>query len=187
MLSDKDKCILEDFKKDLKYDGPIHEAQYNNSFREDTKVPVCYMYINSRKMCIDLESLGYISNRTSMPPISPQLEKHFIRGYFDGDGCISVYDSKQPSHNKKKYYDVQRAEFSITTQEEILIQFRDIFEKECNVSKGIKLKRSKRTSKAVSLRYGGRQQIISLYHYLYDDATIYLQRKYDNFQNVLNK
>ena len=54
-----------------------------------------------------------------------------------------------------------------------------------SITKKVKIKTYKRTSKAVTLRYGGKDDVIALYHYLYDGATIYLQRKYDNFQKVL--
>lgn len=182
MLSIKDKCILEDFKKDLNYTGPILEKKYNNSFSQDG-AECCYMHINSRKICIDLENLGFVNNRYFMPNIPQDLVRHFIRGYFDGDGCISVYEYD----NKGKYNTYHRKvrEFSITTQEPIILQFKSIFEKECNVSKKVSIKRYKRTSKAVSLRYGGKNDVIALYHYLYDNSTIYLKRKYDNFQQVL--
>lgn len=33
----------------------------------------------------------------------------------------------------------------------------------------------------------GNQQIIKFYHYLYDDATIWMDRKYNKFQELLEK
>ena len=184
MLSASDICILKAFKKDLEFTGPIHTKKYDNVFCKDG-FDCCYIHINSRPLCIDLEKLGMKdSQRYYMPKNLPQqYVRDFIRGYFDGDGCISVYEYD----NKCKYNTYHRKvrEFSITTQESIILQFKDIFEKECNVSKKVKIKTYKRTSKAVTLRYGGKDDVIALYHYLYDGATIYLQRKYDNFQKVL--
>lgn len=49
--------------------------------------------INSSKICNDLVNLGFGYNKTysenSLPPIKKDLIRHFIRGYFDGDGTIS--------------------------------------------------------------------------------------------------
>ena len=184
-LSKKDICILENFKKDLCFTGPIHTNKYDNSYNKRDGVEVCYMQVNSSKLCSDLEGLGYVSNRYSIPNIPNRFVRDFIRGYFDGDGCMSVYeyDNKGPYN----VYHRKAREFSITSPEEIILQFKKIFEEQCNVSKNVSIKRYKRTSKAVSLRYGGKQDVISLYHYLYDGATIYLQRKYDNFQQVLKQ
>lgn len=184
VLSASDICILEALKKDLEFTGPIHVKKYDNVFKENG-FDCCYIHVNSRPLCIDLENLGMNENqRYYMPKNLPQQYiRDFIRGYFDGDGCISVYEYD----NKCKYNTYHRKvrEFSITTQESIILQFKEIFEKECNVSKKVKIKRYKRTNKAVTLRYGGKADVTALYHYLYDGATIYLQRKYDNFQKVL--
>lgn len=49
--------------------------------------------INSSKLCNDLVNLGFGYNKSyselSLPQIDEKLIKHFIRGYFDGDGTIS--------------------------------------------------------------------------------------------------
>lgn len=49
--------------------------------------------INSSKICKDLVDLGFGYSKTytenSIPPIKEELIRHFIRGYFDGDGTIS--------------------------------------------------------------------------------------------------
>lgn len=183
-LSYKDKCILESLKNDLQFTGPIHEKTYDNSYNKNG-VRCCYMHVNSRKLCIDLENIGFKINRYHIPILREDLIRHFIRGYFDGDGCITVGEYQSKVGNN--YYKRKSQEFSITTQESIILDFKKILENECNVSKNVSIKTYKRTSKAVSLRYGGKQDVISIYHYMYDNSTIYLQRKYNNFQQVLSQ
>ena len=34
---------------------------------------------------------------------------------------------------------------------------------------------------------GGHSQVIQFYHILYDNATIYMERKYNRFQELLSK
>jgi len=47
---------------------------------------------NSKQMCLDLKELGYDSNKSQSaiyPDINSRLHTHFIRGVYDGDGCIT--------------------------------------------------------------------------------------------------
>lgn len=42
-------------------------------------------------------------------PLSPELERDFIRGYFDGDGCVGLYKNyhkMQPKVSFAGYYDI---------------------------------------------------------------------------------
>ena len=54
--------------------------------------------INSSKICNDLVNLGFGYNKTyvdlKLPKIDEKLIRHFIRGYFDGDGTISYHYCK---------------------------------------------------------------------------------------------
>lgn len=183
VLSETDIEILEKLKNDLQSTSPIRIRKYKTGY--ETNSAVCYLHINSTKMCKDLEVLGMglKENRYMSQNIPQKYIRDFIRGYFDGDGCISVFDTINKVNGKE--YPRKCREFSITSPESILLVFKAIFEKECGVSKKVALKKYKRTTKAVSLRYGGKADVIALYHYLYDNATIYLQRKYNNFQRVL--
>lgn len=65
-------------------------------------------YIGNDQICIDINSsiivndlvdLGYGYNKTyshlKLPNLSDDLIIHFIRGYFDGDGCITKWISKE--------------------------------------------------------------------------------------------
>lgn len=180
-LKEDDACILEDFKRDINYNGPIHHKKYKTSFAKDKK-NICYIHINSRKICMDLESLGFTlkENRT-IPAIKSDMIRHFIRGFFDGDGCMSVFDSY--AIVKGKRYDRTGTEFSITSPEKIILQIKDILEKECYVSNKVSIKKYKWTTKAITLRYGKRSDIISLYHYMYDNSTVYLKRKEEKFHH----
>ena len=101
---------------------------------------------------------------------SKDLIRHFIRGYFDGDGCIS--------YNKYKYGIVPRcsvlgtlqlvtkiAEYS--NQNNGLIQL-------CHTAHdyyNLKLKKS---------------ESIEFLHYLYDNCSIYLTRKYLRYKAFVN-
>jgi len=91
-LQEEDGYILEFVKKELEYEGPIrfkplHEKNenYKNQY---------ILCINDPYMSKHLEKLGVV-NAKSLKVIFPDYIRmkfinHFVRGYFDGDGCISV-------------------------------------------------------------------------------------------------
>ena len=101
--------------------------------------------------------------------------RHFIRGYFDGDGCFSVIkrnDRKSP--NSKTY------QFNITGMEKPLSIIQQHLVNNVGVIKN-SLKRRKSTI-AVTLHYSGRNVCKKILDYLYNDSTIYLQRKYNKYK-----
>lgn len=59
-----------------------------------TKGPRCYqLRIGSKILVETLESLGLTENKTvnlTYPPIPREVERHFIRGYFDGKGSFMI-------------------------------------------------------------------------------------------------
>lgn len=78
-ISSKDIEILENF-------------HINNKINYTNKNSV-YMCIISNKICEDLINLGVTPNKTHtclFPDIPQELISHFIRGYFDGDGCFHI-------------------------------------------------------------------------------------------------
>lgn len=88
-LHPKDRHILESLIKFIEGEMKIW---YDNN-RE-----MCQVSISGKKFVSDLIKLGLTPNKTfnlEYPKISEKLEKHFLRGYFDGDGCIRVRTDKR--------------------------------------------------------------------------------------------
>lgn len=133
--------------------------------------------INCRPLCQQLEQLGYGTKdkRIHIPPIPNYLIRHFIRGYFDGDGCLSIYQQKT------KQWLVNRQEWSLTGNPIFIKEIQTILNQETTVSQSVRLKSYKNTNKAISLRYGRKSDIDALYHYLYDNCTVYLNSKHQRF------
>lgn len=140
-------------------------------------------HINSRPLCISLERLGFArkDQRIHIPPIPPSLLHHFVRGYFDGDGCLSVY--QQTVGNAV----INKQEWSLTGHPEFITNIRQLIEQNVDVSHRVKIKTYKRTDKAVTLRYGRKSDIVALHDYLYQDATVYLDSKYQQFVEFFNR
>lgn len=154
--------------------------------------------INSRPFCMNLEKLGYGTKavRIHIPNMQKNLRRHFIRGYFDGDGCLSLYEQyvKKWTIQKQEFsitdnpvlqyvnkWVIQRQEFSITGNPVLISEIQEILNQETSVAKEVKPKSYKRTAAVVSLRYGKKADIDTLFNYLYNDATIYLESKHEKF------
>ena len=87
-LNIRDKKHLEKFATTLNSNLIVKEIP-GTSYGEGTAM--ASLEINSIKMVADLAKYGVIPNKSLIlkPPIlPPELERHWIRGYLDGDGSI---------------------------------------------------------------------------------------------------
>jgi len=95
-----DKQLLEQIKKVMssKHLIYLNPARYNNFGKESYYCKQSYtLRFGSKKMFQDLVDLGITprkSLRLKLPSMPRQYFNFFIRGYFDGDGCVNVYKNK---------------------------------------------------------------------------------------------
>lgn len=98
--------------------------------------------------------------------VPKNLIRHFIRGYFDGDGCVS------------------NRVFSMVGTECFLISVQKIMIDKLGLTKTKFYKRHKESSNnIVEIRYCGKNNLKKIMNWFYSDATIYLERKYEKFKN----
>lgn len=84
-------------------------------------------------------------------------------------------------NKKTKQWLVNRQEWSLTGNPIFIKEIQTILNQETTVSQSVRLKSYKNTNKAISLRYGRKSDIDALYHYLYDNCTVYLNSKHQRF------
>ena len=147
--------------------------------------------ITSTILVNDLVNLGFGYRKTylenSLPNIPEELIRHFIRGYFDGDGCITgcVRYPKpielQTSKDIKKLRVAQS--FQIDSKTITIINEMITFFKKYGISLNYNyLKRDDMHRLSLSSKEG----IKKIFHFLYDDSNFYLQRKFDKFNYYVN-
>lgn len=176
-LQGEDREILEKFKLFMHTNVPIY------TFSRITKVnklkkTYCEINITSSKLCNALANLGCIEGKTYLlefPQIEERFYSHFIRGYFDGDGCISITNRK----DRKNNYNYQ---FNIVGKESFLLRVKEILCKETGVSNTKIRNRTGNFAKRIS--WNGRLVCKRILDYLYKDATIYLLRKYEKYLQI---
>lgn len=165
-LNIRDKKHLEKFRQSIGGNQPIKENIREKNYS-------VYIDVNSKKICEDLQKYGITSNKSLTLDVVfnliPQaLIHHFIRGYFDGDGSINLY-TRPP-------YFYEEWELSFISTEKMLL----FFQKEFGIF-------HKLYTCGNNYRFGYRSKkdIEKVIHYMYKDATIYLDRKYEKVLRFL--
>lgn len=160
---------IEKFKKSLNATNPI---RYDNS--KSIGQPQAKIVLTSQKTVNDLIDKGCVKQKSLIlqPPkkVPEKLLSHFIRGFFDGDGSLMKYN-----YNNYPSYQI-----GFTTTYEMAIWLRDIF------GKG-DVHKEKRRDFTWYYSIGGNRQVLDICHYMYDEATIWMNRKYARYQELLVK
>jgi intein-encoded DNA endonuclease-like protein len=127
--------------------------------------------LNSRHLSNQLKEKGCYAAKSftlTFPTwLKPKLINHFVRGYFDGDGCLYIHQDQ--------------LNISIVSTKEFNSSIQDIL-KQIGVNSKIRFRTYKHNT--CDLDSGGSRQIIKFCKWLYKDATIFLERKksiYDNY------
>ncbi len=168
-LQEQDKHILEDIKELLHYNAPLKKIKPKKESHQTSFV----LTIHSKKISTDLTALGVMQNKTfkiTFPYIDKDLFSHFIRGYFDGDGCIIT--------GKR----MERVSFVGT--DSFINTIQDIFLEKLNLSKTVTYKRNKEKNISTCY-YKGRYSCKKIRDYLYNESTIHFKRKYLKFFSLL--
>lgn len=168
-LQEQDRSILDKLKNALSYTGPITPITKKDKRKQQWKLA-----ITSKELIISLLTHGLYPNKGTtlkFPDTVPSfLLVHFIRGYFDGDGCI---------YTNFKNHDYL---FSIVAPQNFLLKIQELMIKDLSLTK-TKLYNPKncKDTQLHILTYQGRKNLLRIRDWLYKDANIYLSRKKDKF------
>lgn len=160
----QDKEHLELFKYHLNSEHKIGVYTNHSGFINGNQF--CQLSIISEQMCNDLLQYGVCNpkaNRT-IPNLPTNLIPHFLRGYFDADGSYTVHE--------------YGGLISFCGPQEIITQIKSLVQQYCNTQANIYYYKNR---SAADYRIGGINNIKALYDFMYQNATIYLQRKKDKF------
>lgn len=174
-LAMTDKDCIEKFQTALKTNSPIKLREAN--IKDGVSRKACYfLYITCKEIIEDLNKLGIIgnkTNRTYIPNIPKELIRHFIRGYFDGDGCIYVRKNTKNSN----------CSCSITSSSQLII--KQIYNILLNNNIKSFIRQHKPTYSTVNI--DNRLESLKFLDYIYKDCSIYMNRKYNKYLEIKNK
>jgi hypothetical protein len=166
-LANKDAGAVEQFASDISYEGKLRHM------KKKCQIGITF---NSVIFCNSLINLGYLLWKNEGSPkilenLRPDLVRHFIRGFFDGDGCISC------SKKNLKHY------FNIVADK---LHYRALDAVGTIISQQVELppKPPKERKTCIAVGWNGNQQVARFGLWLYKDATRLLERKKCRFDGL---
>lgn len=193
---EQDGDILYQIKEKMNSTYPIIEHIQKGNGK---KILTFYAY--NQTLCQKLMGLGVIKRKSLLLKfpyfIKEELMRHFIRGYFDGDGCIwngkrkkMIVKDKTVTNGIRERI-IHNVKFTFTGCKSFIeplqtwfIQHIGLSTTKLNFSKANNPNNST-TENVCTMEYSGRANIKKLYDYMYADASIYGKRKFDKFNEIL--
>jgi hypothetical protein len=168
----------------LGYDDLSHLEKFKDFMQNTHKITVntttyyrCEMSFKQEQIISDLNHNFNITPNKSLTYKLPEkipsnMFRHYLRGLFDGDGCICESFSNKNSITATLYTTITGSEFLI---EDLYVRLNEILGIEGTIQ-------SKPGCRVI--KYCTNASFILL-DYMYKDATIYLDRKYNMYKNIL--
>lgn len=179
-LQDRDNDIMHKIKKLTNWDGPIKFIKrYENEVKLFKTVRNRYgISIANQCLANKLRNLGYNNNKTYnllFPHfLNKDLLHHFLRSFIEGDGSIIF------SHNN--------AQVNFVSTNEFCIEFKKFAQEFLNIKvflDSIEYEDKSKSSKHSRASIGGNYQCLKFLNYLYQDAFLYMDRKFNYFKNIV--
>lgn len=184
-----DGCVTSDHRRvDLTIKDREHVEKYcdfmgvgRNAMRTITCNNLEYyeVRLNSSRLASSMIRNGVVPRKSlilefpSDNIVPKYLVRHFIRGYFDGDGCVKT--------RFRQYHESSNlnivCEMSLVGTSDFLSGVQTFFEKELDIQKNNPYQHGENTYEYSKT---GKEAYILL-DYLYNDSSIFLERKYDKF------
>lgn len=120
----------------------------------------------------DLISHGIVKNKSlilTFPEIRTDMIRHYIRGYFDGDGSLSRTTSRSKLKWEYQCKIMGTKEFLEEVQRCIGYPEKKLFQ------------RNDDGKNTYYISIGGNKQVEKIMDFLYKDANVYLDRKHERY------
>lgn len=174
-LQEDDKDILERIRNEIGSERQLEFLDYTNKHDFGYNYKNQYrLLLFSAHMCRTLEKKGMSPNKSLILEFPEWLDEnlysHFIRGYFDGDGSV-VFPTYSDS-----------AIITITSTEKFCTFIKDYLEKTLSI-RGYITDASNHNGITKVFGIGNKQKVKTFLDWLYKDADIYLERKYQRYIN----
>jgi hypothetical protein len=171
----QDLDVIKKVKNALEYTGPINErVEYNNHIHYILNISSKQMVKNLIRMgCVERKSLILKFPHEYIPK---NLISHFLRGVFDGDGCIHRCKQKNKFKKENRYI------LSLVGTKDMCNGFK-FYLNVGNFTKHNKYDNEKNTYR---WQIGNKKDVEKCLISMYKDATIYMDRKYAKAMEILS-
>lgn len=174
-LQHEDRNILDKIREITKIERPIESY-----IRTGTNHEINSLRNWSAEWKKDLNHYGIIPNKTFIlqPPefLQSEFRIDYIRGYFDGDGSIYSINSQN-----RIFFEITGASKKVIDwiRNELVNHYHIFLNKELTetLSNGTVM---------YKIKIGSIEEIKKIYNLFYQDSDLYIKRKYEKFQTLLN-
>jgi intein/homing endonuclease len=173
-LTSTDLSLIEQVKKALNSQHKIVTIPSSGNRKEKY-----LLRIGSHKIYNDLENLGLYPRKSldmELPHIPYRFLSDFVRGYFDGDGCIALEKTKNKPHNRLK------AIFT-SGSKNFLDSLSKILKQRCTGKIG-KIYDSHRSYQLVYNSVDAAKLLEFMYNKAWERKLLYLDRKYLKYKEL---
>lgn len=165
-LAEKDVGHIEKFRNFIGIPNKISYRPSTKSYRYSFRSIPCKTDL-IKQGCVPKKSL--ILEFPTEQQVPKELIRHFIRGYFDGDGWFT---------NTPDCFQV-----GIIGTENFIKGFLDSIEIENKSNKIFDVHREDGAKRYV---FGAYQDVLNFLNWIYKDSNIYLDRKYEHYLDFIN-
>jgi len=185
-LQEEDKHILERFNLEINSNRPL--VYYTLNKKNPNHKNVYKLIISNKHMSAQLAKIGCVQAKSlilefpSEDVLPLYLVRHFIRGYFDGDGCFTFTKRKESKYNYNKPNQYQWT-LSIVSTSIFCDKIQNIIKDKFNTTCSIVKNPEKYKGDTVVLKKSGKDAL-QIMDWLYLDMKIGLTRKYEKAQFI---
>lgn len=170
-LQKEDEYLLEEMRNDICPTKPLKYYQPKNPKWKERAI----LTIHSYPLINSLINIGCIPNKrqgVKFPNCIPNnLLPHFIRGYFDGDGSITIFN--QISKRMTVYF-TGALEFITELKNQLSLLNIDLN----------KITFDGRNNVTVSISTSKKTKLNTLFDILYNDSTLFMKRKKEKYEKI---
>lgn len=175
----KDNALLNDIKTQLASTHPIKHKATFSSFT-----------FSNKQIKSDLISHGCVPAKSKILTFPTHIQKdlmpHFLRGYFDGDGSISSYNTKTKHKHREKQSDITVYNCDITSSTIFITALLQYIKTTLSINGLIKIPHKERNDGTIStLSINGNRQIKTFLDHIYNNSNIKMSRKYSKYLELL--
>ncbi len=176
-LHQKDEEILIKIKNNIDPGLSIHRYERE---RQGKKEYTASLRLQGVALAKRLSELGCVPKKSLVlryPDwMTSNLHRHFIRGYFDGDGCFSI---------RKKGTRIGYTHMAISGTMSFLNSTRDVIQEKLGIKGNVGRDDKLDMWGVCRLVYNGFKKVIPIGEWMYEDAIIYMERKHVIFHQII--
>ena len=179
-----DMSHMKNLLDELSYSGNIKT-------RDRKGIESCSFLIKNKDMTNSLKDKGVIPNKTcclefpSVDVLENKYYSHFIRGFFDGDGCVSYgYITKPRKDRNNKIYTRLHKEINIVCKADNFV--KELLKIMLNNDITLHHNINRQHNNLNVIKTSSISDIINFYKYIYSDSnpTNRLNRKFNKFNDL---